>query len=202
MSCSISEIGTRIAALRGEREVSQDDLAKALNVSREVVAKWENGSRDLKTQYSVALADYFGVTCDELLRGIKPENIKINKELGLSNDSIEALKALNTESRNLLDERVVSTINLLIENEDEYNVIRKIALYLTKLSQPIHAIDILRTSSLEGQEVHIEATDEVTGLLFKFSYENLSNTFLIELQAQLLKLKESIEGKAVNDGKH
>ena len=75
MECNT--IGERIVHLRKVKGISQGDLAKALFVKREVVAYWEEGRRDLKTDYTIKLADYFGVTCDYLLRGIQSENVDI-----------------------------------------------------------------------------------------------------------------------------
>ncbi|MCL2638594.1 MAG: helix-turn-helix domain-containing protein, partial [Oscillospiraceae bacterium] len=34
---------------------------------RVTISQWENGSRDIKTGNMVALAEYFGVSCDFLL---------------------------------------------------------------------------------------------------------------------------------------
>ena len=75
MECNT--IGERIAYLRKVRGISQGDLAKAMFVKREVVTHWEIGDRDLKTEYTIKLADYFGVSCDYLLRGIHSEDIDI-----------------------------------------------------------------------------------------------------------------------------
>ncbi|MCL2366660.1 MAG: helix-turn-helix transcriptional regulator [Oscillospiraceae bacterium] len=94
MSCSAIDIGKRVAKLREGRGLSQGELAAELHVSREVVAKWENGTRDLKTQYTISLADYFDITCDELLRGIKSENINTHEVTGLSDDAIDTLRRL------------------------------------------------------------------------------------------------------------
>ena len=62
-------IGGFIAALRRERGLTQKELAEQLNVSDKTVSRWERdeGTPDL---YLVpVLADIFGVSCDELLRG-------------------------------------------------------------------------------------------------------------------------------------
>lgn len=94
------EVGLRIAQLREARGLSQkqlsDELEKVgLKVRRETVTQWEAGTRDLKTEYTVKLADFFGVTCDEILRGIKSENLSIAKETGLSNGAITKLRQLS-----------------------------------------------------------------------------------------------------------
>ena len=92
MECNT--IGERIAHLRKVKGISQGDLAKAMYVKREVVTHWEVGDRDLKTEYTIKLADYFGVTCDYLLRGIPSENVDVAKVTGLNNKSIENIKML------------------------------------------------------------------------------------------------------------
>ena len=92
MECNT--IGERIAHLRKVKGISQRDLANAMYVKREVVTHWEVGDRDLKTEYTIKLADYFGVTCDYLLRGIQSENVDVAKVTGLNNKSIENIKML------------------------------------------------------------------------------------------------------------
>ena len=94
------EVGLRIAQLREARGLSQkqlsDELEKVgLKVRRETITQWEAGTRDLKTEYTVKLADFFGVTCDEILRGIKSENLSIAKETGLSDGAITKLRQLS-----------------------------------------------------------------------------------------------------------
>ena len=67
-------LAEKIAALRGARELSQGDLAEALDVSRQSVSKWETGQSVPELDKIIKLADLFGVTVDELVRdGPAPE---------------------------------------------------------------------------------------------------------------------------------
>lgn len=61
-------LAEKIAALRGERNLSQGDLAEALDVSRQSVSKWETGQSVPELDKIIRLADLFGVTVDELVR--------------------------------------------------------------------------------------------------------------------------------------
>lgn len=61
-------LAEKIAALRRERELSQGDLAEALDVSRQSVSKWETGQSVPELDKIIKLADLFGVTVDELVR--------------------------------------------------------------------------------------------------------------------------------------
>ncbi len=62
-------IGAFIAALRKANGMTQKDLAERLNVSDKTISRWErdDGAPDLSA--IPAIAEIFGVTCDELLRG-------------------------------------------------------------------------------------------------------------------------------------
>ncbi len=62
-------IGGFIAALRRANGMTQKDLAERLNVSDKTVSRWErdDGAPDLSL--IPVIAEIFGVTCDELLRG-------------------------------------------------------------------------------------------------------------------------------------
>lgn len=53
--------------LRKAKDIKQDALAEAMNVPRQTVSKWENGTAMPDFKKLNALAEYFGVTMDELL---------------------------------------------------------------------------------------------------------------------------------------
>ena len=65
-------LGEKITDLRKKRGLSQEDLAITLGVSRQAVSKWELGDATPDTDKIIALADYFDVTTDWLLRDIAP----------------------------------------------------------------------------------------------------------------------------------
>ena len=61
-------IGKKIASLREEMGLSQEDLAEALEVSRQSVSKWEMGQALPGIPKILGMAELFSVTTDELLR--------------------------------------------------------------------------------------------------------------------------------------
>lgn len=61
-----NELGARIRVLRKERGLSQEALAQALEVSRQAVTKWEDGSSLPSTANLFALSGFFGVPLAEL----------------------------------------------------------------------------------------------------------------------------------------
>jgi len=60
---------TRLASLRRSRSLSQEALAEELSVSRQAVAKWESGETLPELENLVALASFYSVSVDSLLRG-------------------------------------------------------------------------------------------------------------------------------------
>ena len=54
-----NELGARIRTLRKERGLSQEALAQALEVSRQAVTKWEDGSSLPSTANLFALSGFF-----------------------------------------------------------------------------------------------------------------------------------------------
>lgn len=62
---SIDIIGKRIAAMRKERGVKQEELANYVGVSAQAVSKWENGGVP-DTELLPLIADFFSVSVDHL----------------------------------------------------------------------------------------------------------------------------------------
>lgn len=62
-------LGKRIAMLRRQKELRQEDLAQMLEVSPQAVSKWENDQTCPDISLLPRLAEILGVTVDELLSG-------------------------------------------------------------------------------------------------------------------------------------
>lgn len=60
-------LGRNILELRKKKNVTQEEMAAELGVTAAAVSKWENGYTLPDLLMLCALADYFGVTTDELL---------------------------------------------------------------------------------------------------------------------------------------
>lgn len=62
-------VGERISELRKQQNISQVQLAKALNVSRQAVSKWENDQTAPDTLKLIQLADLLGTDSEYLATG-------------------------------------------------------------------------------------------------------------------------------------
>lgn len=61
--------GQRITKLRKERDLQQKEVAEAIGMNRIILNRIELGKRPLRDDEAVALADFFHVTTDYLLKG-------------------------------------------------------------------------------------------------------------------------------------
>ena len=62
-------IGEFLAILRKSKGYTQQDAADRLGVSNKTVSSWETGASSPDISMLPAIAELYGVTCDELLRG-------------------------------------------------------------------------------------------------------------------------------------
>ena len=67
----------RIRDLREDSDLTQKDMAKALNCSQQVYSNYELGQRDIPTDVLIRLADFYRVSIDYLLD--QTSNPKRNK---------------------------------------------------------------------------------------------------------------------------
>ena len=79
-------IGKSILELRKRKNITQEELAAELGVTAAAVSKWENSYTLPDIMMLCALADYFGVTTDELLgrNGVLKEAVVVAASTELS----------------------------------------------------------------------------------------------------------------------
>lgn len=61
-------INQNLQSLRKLHQMTQEQVAEAVNVSRQAVAKWENGETTPDISNCMALADLYNVSLDDLVR--------------------------------------------------------------------------------------------------------------------------------------
>lgn len=62
-------IGKRIQLLRKGKNLSQEELAESLNISRQSISKWESGNTLPDIDKLIQLSEYFNVSLDYLVKG-------------------------------------------------------------------------------------------------------------------------------------
>jgi transcriptional regulator with XRE-family HTH domain len=71
----MSTVGKNIKRFREEKQVTQEELAERLSVTRQAVSNWECGRTepDIDTLHKIAL--FLGVTAEELIYGEKRQYV-------------------------------------------------------------------------------------------------------------------------------
>jgi len=67
------DLGERLFELRKSKNLTQDDVAEKLNVTRQTVSKWETNQSTPDFDKIVPLCELFEIGVEELLTGKKPE---------------------------------------------------------------------------------------------------------------------------------
>lgn len=61
------KIGENLKNLRIQRNLSQEDVAKMLNISRQAYCRYENNQREISLDTLCKLADFYEETTDYIL---------------------------------------------------------------------------------------------------------------------------------------
>lgn len=97
----------RIKELRLERNLTQSEVAEAINTSQRNIGRWENEENEPSASYVKQLAAFFGVSTDYLL-GVEDDfgNISIEKNTpqftAEENQLIEDFRALGVPGKQLI----------------------------------------------------------------------------------------------------
>ena len=129
----MENFGKRLRRLRKERGLTQDDIAAAIGVSRQIISRWERNEAVPKAGNLTALADTLGISADYLLHGKTnfPATPEIPVEVPLNEQILEiaelAEAVLATEEPNAPFLTVTSVpapevLSLLSENNPEEEI--------------------------------------------------------------------------------
>lgn len=97
-------IGEKLFELRKEKNLSQEEVAEKLNVTRQTVSKWETNQSTPDFDKIIPLCELFGIGAEELLTGKKPQE---KQENILEEPQIE--KGMTKEEARRKSAEVVST---------------------------------------------------------------------------------------------
>lgn len=85
------ELGQQLKAHRKELGISQDELAEKIFVSRQSISNWENNKTYPDIHTLLLLAETFGISLDELIKGDveeMKEEINAQERAGFNRDSL------------------------------------------------------------------------------------------------------------------
>lgn len=75
------DFSEKLVTLRKAKDLTQEQLAEKLNVSRQSVSKWESGQAVPELDKIVALSAVFDVTTDYLLKASEIDDLSVKTEM-------------------------------------------------------------------------------------------------------------------------
>ena len=127
-------LGKRIAALRRQKDMRQEDLAQQLGLTSQAVSKWENDLTSPDISILPQLASLLGVSVDELLTGT-----------GKQTEREPEVKLLPAEERKDLKDMM---LRIVVDSKDGDNVRVNLPMPLVQA-----AIDMgMETSLVSGNQ--------------------------------------------------
>lgn len=75
------EFSEKLLTLRKAKDLTQEQLAERLNVSRQSVSKWESGQAAPELDKIVAMSVVFDVTTDYLLKSSEIDDLSVKTEM-------------------------------------------------------------------------------------------------------------------------
>ena len=82
------EIANRLFELRKQKNLSQEELAEKIGVSRQAVSKWERAESSPDTDNLIQLARLYEISLDKLLSTTEPINNEMSNENKVKSDYV------------------------------------------------------------------------------------------------------------------
>lgn len=112
-------VGERIAQLRSGRNMSQNQLAQAMDVSRQAVSKWENGLATPDATKMILLADVLDTDLEFLTTGrqVVPSRLPV---------VLTEVQTVTVEVEKIVEKPVVQVVEKIVERKVEIPAVKRI----------------------------------------------------------------------------
>lgn len=120
----MNTVGKRLAYYRKRKKMSQQQLAKALLVSRSLVGQWETDKRTCECLPDVCRI--LEVDEGKILNDVSTPNQTLHADLGLSDEAIEFLKRMNSNKAEASNHLILKTMNLMLSTEYGQDILQAI----------------------------------------------------------------------------
>ena len=108
---SQEKIGKFIAELRKEKNLTQEQLAQKLNITKNAVSKWERGLCLMDMSLLKPLSSILGVSVSEVISG---EHITNDNLLNKTEEVVESFKYSTTKLKKYRQRTIVSLIIIIL----------------------------------------------------------------------------------------
>ena len=170
--------------------ITQTALAKTLGLKPNVISMYCNGYSKPEFKTLIKIADFFDVSLDSLVFGVRPENKIIADELGLSDNALENLKEIAIEGGGA--DGVSAYIDELLSNRSFYETLIKALADRDAAANFIISVEAERKEKISSSEKeNLIASIETPAIIKMSNFFSDSRIFSIENMKDK-KMKEKI----------
>lgn len=188
-------IGKFMVVLRKANGMTQQEVADRLNVSNKAVSRWERDECAPDISLIPAIAEMYGITCDELLKGERiPDSNSTNKYIKVEKQiKILISRTLTNFKTYIYISLAISIIGLVLMFGISYGFYRPIIgfsvmLLLEIISFVITLLAVNKTKDIKNNEL-FETIDNKSIENFNHTlYESSYNNYFIIISVVLLSL--------------
>lgn len=192
-------LGTNIQFYRKQKNMTQEDLAEFMNVSRQTVSKWESDTAFPETDKLITLSDYFGCTLDELIKG--------NVEESFTEDAAGYDKEMNSFTRAIClgTATVLAGVTTLLLTTGlglDETIAAAIFMLFVTVGTAIFKVSGIRHDSYVKENPNIKpfySVEQIKAFRNKFPAVIAGGTVLVLFGVIALMVMQSFVGKIVPD---
>ena len=163
------ETANRLYELRKKNNLSQEELAEKLGVSRQAVSKWERSEASPDTDNLIALAKIYGLSLDELIYGEKEDKKEELKEESKENNANDEDVYINIDNDGdkvtigpegiVVEEKDGNTVKINVHGKIMEKVFKKMEDQIDDIEDELYETVYSNEKELNnGNELHIKVT--------------------------------------------
>ena len=119
----MESFGTRLADIRRQHNLTQNDIADRLNISAQAVSKWENDLTMPDIDTMIKLSDIFNMSLDELAGKQKKEPVLVAEEKRKDIDSMVLRTRIESRDGDIIKFNLpMAAVRLFINNKSTATV--------------------------------------------------------------------------------
>lgn len=114
-------LGQRIAALRKNKGLTQEELADKLNISNQAISKWENDQSEPDVSMLLTLSKLFDISVDELLGNPLERKMEVKKNLDTDLLLLQ-IKVLSNDGDTVKIRLPLAIVKALVNSDADINL--------------------------------------------------------------------------------
>lgn len=167
----------KIRQFRKELKLRQEDLAKEINVSTQLIRMYENGTRNPSSEKKKEICRLFSISLNELEGGKDKEQLKfeLQEQINTFNLTINKYQVLKISLLKNFTEIVTDELDIqsLLENTHKNTYLKQLEQYILNFILKHYICESIFTSTCYNEDILKHNYKEINNLLTNFIKSNI-----------------------------